>query len=260
MGKVKVVILAGGYGSRLGSLTDIMPKPMIEIGGRPILWHIMKIYSYYGFDDFVICGGYKVDKIKDYFLHYRSRLHDYTIDFSDSSIIYHGRADEKTWKVTVADTGEMTLKGGRIKRIERYLDDEINFLTYGDGVSDVDIKALLDFHKRKGKTLTITGVRPPSQFGEIELQDGEIVAFKEKAQISQGMINGGFMVFDRRLMDCLTDDANCDFEFGPLPKLAEEHEVAVYEHEGRWLCMDTERDRSFLNMLWNEGRAFWKKW
>lgn len=257
---MKAVILAGGYGSRLGSLTDIIPKPMIEIGGRPILWHIMKIYSSYGINEFVICGGYKVEKIKDYFLHYRNQMQDYTIDFSNNSIVYHGQANEQKWKVTVADTGEKTLKGGRIKKINKYLDDDTNFLTYGDGVADVDINKLLEFHKEKGKILTITGVRPPSQFGEIELDGDEVKEFKEKAQISQGIINGGFMVFNRKLMDYLTAGEDCDFEFGPLARLTERREVAVYLHTGQWACMDTERDRKYLNALWLEDKAFWKKW
>lgn len=257
---MKAIILAGGFGSRLGNLTENIPKPMLEIGGKPILWHIMKIYSHYGIHDFIICGGYKVNVIKDYFIHYDSNISDFTIDFSDKSIVYHNNNQETDWKVTVVDTGRETLKGGRIKRIEKFIDDDINFMTYGDGIADIDLNELLTFHKSQNTILTLTGVHPQSQFGEIEAEGNLVTEFKEKAQISQGVINGGFMVFNRKMFDYLTEDENCDFEFGPLSQMAERGQVSVYRHEGSWACMDTEREMKYLEKLWKDNKAFWKVW
>lgn len=257
---MKAIILAGGFGSRLGNLTENIPKPMLEVGGKPILWHIMKIYSHYGINDFIICGGYKVNVIKDYFLHYDSYSSNFTIDLGNNSIEYYNAHDEKQWKVTVIDTGYETLKGGRIKRIEKYVDDEINFLTYGDGIADINIKELYDFHKKEGTILTLSGVFPQSQFGEIETKGNRVIKFREKAQVSQGMINGGFMVFNKELFSYLSEQADCDFEFGPLGKLAEDGQVSVFRHLGNWACMDTEREMKYLNKLWNSNDAFWKVW
>ncbi|MCM1038216.1 MAG: glucose-1-phosphate cytidylyltransferase [Ruminococcus sp.] len=257
---MKAIILAGGLGSRLGNLTENIPKPMLEIGGRPILWHIMKIYAHYGIRDFVICGGYKVNVIKDYFIHYDSNISDFTINLSDGSIEYYNCNQETDWKVTVADTGRDTLKGGRIKRIEKFIDDDINFMTYGDGIADIDINELLAFHKMQNTILTLTGVHPQSQFGEIEAEGNLVTEFKEKAQVSQGIINGGFMVFNREMFDYLTEDENCDFEFGPLAQMAEKGQVSVYRHKGNWACMDTEREMKYLEKLWQDNKAFWKVW
>jgi len=257
---MKLVILAGGFGTRLGERSAVIPKPMVQIGDKPILWHIMKIYSHYGIKDFVICLGYKGDVIKDYFLHYRSRNSDFTVDLSDDSVHYHNGHDEGDWKVTLVDTGQNTLKGGRIKRIEKYLESDLNLLTYGDGVSDVPINKLIEFHKRTGKLVTITGVHPPARFGEL-IADGDVLtSFQEKPQTSQGMINGGFMVFHKALLDVLTPDENCDLEIGPLEDLAQQGKVAVYRHNGLWACMDHERDVKYLNKLWESGKAFWKVW
>jgi len=256
---MKLVILAGGFGTRLGQKTNYIPKPMVKIGGKPILWHIMKSYSYFGINDFVICLGYKGNIIKDYFTHYDHKNSDFTIDLKDSSINYHNDHDED-WKVTLADTGLNTLKGGRLKRIEKYLDDDINLLTYGDGVADININKLINFHKNQNRIVTISGVHPPARFGEIQVNGNEVTSFEEKAQSSQGLINGGFMVFNKELLNYLSNDKDCDLEFGILESLAEQGQISVYKHKGLWACMDNERDVDYLNNLWNNDKAFWKVW
>jgi glucose-1-phosphate cytidylyltransferase len=256
---MKVIILAGGYGTRLGSVTDLMPKPMIEIGGKPILWHIMKIYSHYGFKEFVLCLGYKGNVIKDYFYNFNNYDCDFTIDTAKNDITFHGESRED-WKVTLVDTGLNTLKGGRIKRIEKYLDDDVNMLTYGDGVSNIDIRRLVEFHKGHGKIVTVSGVKPPSMFGEILEEGGKVISFEEKPQTSQGLISGGFMVFNRVMLDYLTTDEDCDFEFGALEHLTRDGQVMTYKHDGFWECADTVRDIDHLNKLWRDGSAFWKVW
>lgn len=257
---MKVIILAGGWGTRLGRQAEEIPKPMVPIGNKPILWHIMKIYSHYGFNDFIICLGVKANVIKNYFYHYEIINCDFTIDMSNSDIKYFNYHEENDWKVTLVDTGLNTLKGGRIKRIEKYLDSEINMLTYGDDVADIDINKLLEFHKSHDKILTITGVNPPARFGELIEKNGKVVSYTEKPQTSMGLINGGFMFFNKELLDYLKEDENCDFEHGPLEELTKKGEVMVYKHEGNWECMDTERDVEHLNKLWYENRAFWKVW
>jgi len=257
---VKTLILAGGYGSRLGNITENIPKPMVAIGGKPILWHIMKLYSHFGFDDFIILLGYRGVKIKEYFFNYHMINNDFTVDLADNSLSYAGTNNVEKWKVTLVDTGIDTLKGGRIKRVEQYLDDDINMLTYGDGVADVNIGDLVSFHRAHGKTVTLTGVRPPSRFGELNIEDGRVISFEEKPQVSSGMINGGFMVFNRNLLSHLTPDKDCDFEFGVLEDLAARGEVMVYEHRGFWECVDTERDLNYLNKLWSQNKAQWKLW
>jgi glucose-1-phosphate cytidylyltransferase len=257
---VETLILAGGYGSRLGNIAENTPKPMVTIGGRPILWHIMKIYSFFGFNDFVILLGYQGVKIKEYFFNYHMMNNDFTINLKDNSISYARRNNVENWKVTLVDTGVDTLKGGRIKRAEPYLEAEVNMLTYGDGVADVDIKELVEFHRSHGKILTLTGVRPPSRFGELLVSDARVLSFEEKPQVSSGMINGGFMVFNKELLARLTPDKNCDFEFGVLEDLAKKGEVMVYEHNGFWECVDTERDLNHLNKLWDQKKAIWKLW
>lgn len=256
---MKVIILAGGMGSRLGTLSDWIPKPMIEIGGKPILWHIMKIYSHYGFREFVICLGYKGHVIKDYFCRFNQYNSDFTVDLRSGDMRLENCPYED-WRVTLAETGLDTLKGGRIKRVERYIDCDINMLTYGDGVANVDVKALVEFHKSHGRIITVTGVKPPSLFGEIVEEDGRVVAFEEKPQTSKGLISGGYMVFSRKLLDYLTPDKECDFEFGPLERLAREGQVMTYKHEGFWECADTMRDVEHLNKLWAAGKAAWKVW
>jgi len=257
---MKVIILAGGWGTRLGQQTEDIPKPMVPIGNKPVLWHIMKIYSHYGFNDFIISCGVRAHVIKNYFTNYKSYNEDFTVDITTQKIRYHSNHDEKNWKVTLVDTGLNTLKGARIKRLETYLNEDINMVTYGDGVADVNIKELLDYHKSHGRTITITGVHPPARFGELLEQDGRVVSFEEKPQTSVGLINGGFMVFNKKLLNYLTEDENCDLEKGPLKKLTNEGEVMVYKHSGHWECMDHERDVGHLNNLLNEGKAFWKVW
>ncbi|MCB0460426.1 MAG: glucose-1-phosphate cytidylyltransferase [Flavobacteriaceae bacterium] len=255
---MKVVILAGGFGSRLGHVTELIPKPMVEVGGRPIIWHIMKIYASYGFNEFVIALGYKGNIIKDYFHKLQSYNSDFTVDTATGEITYHNNNIDH-WKVTLVDTGLETLKGGRIKRLENYLDD-INMLTYGDGVANINIKDLVNFHKRHGKLVTITGVKPPSMFGEVIEKEGLVLSFEEKPQTSHGLINGGYMVFNKEMLQYLSADVNCDFEFGALEKLAEEREVMTYMHEGFWECADTVRDVNHLNKLWETNKAEWKLW
>ena len=257
---MKVIILAGGWGSRLGRQTEEIPKPMVQIGGKPILWHIMKTYSYYGYNDFIISCGVKSHVIKSYFANYEVYNNDFTIDMSDHNINFHNNLSEKSWKVTCVDTGLNTLKGARIKRLEKYIDSDINMITYGDGVIDLDINKLVEFHRSHGKIITITGVHPPARFGEIVEKNGQVISFEEKPQTSVGIINGGYMVFNKKLLDFLSTDENADFEFGPLEKLVKFGEVMVYEHKGKWECMDHERDVIFLNKLWEKNNAFWKKW
>ena len=257
---MKVIILAGGWGSRLGQLSESVPKPMVAIGNKPVLWHIMKIYSYYGFNNFIIALGVKGSIIKDYFYNFESRNNDFTIDLSSGDINFHNKHNEYDWKVTLVDTGLNTLKGGRIKRLEKYLTDDINMITYGDGVADIDIKKLVEYHKSHRKTITIAGVHPPSRFGELNEKRGKVLSFEEKPQTSIGLINGGFMIFNKTLLDYLTPDENRDFEFNALERLAKKGEVMVYKHEGQWECMDHERDVDHLNSIWVNNKAFWKKW
>lgn len=257
---MKLVILAGGRGTRLGERTDTIPKPMVKIGNRPILWHIMKIYSVYGIKDFIICLGYKGEIIKDYFRHYNSKNNDFTVNLFNSNIEFHNEHNEKDWKVTLVDTGLDTLKGARLKKIEKYLVEDTNLLTYGDGVSDINISKTIEFHKKMGKLVTISGVYPPTRFGELAAKGNILTSFKEKTQTSQGLINGGFMVFNKGLLNYLTEDEQCDLEYGVFEKLADEGEITLYRHKGSWACMDHERDVIYLNDLWKKNKAFWRIW
>ncbi len=257
---MKVVILCGGIGTRLMEETETKPKPMIDIGKKPILWHIMKMYSTYGFNDFVLAAGYKGEMIKHYFFNYDAIKNDFTIELGKGICEVHKNHSEKGWKVTIVDTGESALKGCRIKRIERFIDSDIFMLTYGDGLADINLSDLLAFHKKHGKIGTVTGVRPPSRFGEMIVDMNKVISFTEKPQLSQGMINGGFFVFNRKIFNYLFSDEKCDFEVGPLEQLAKDGELMVYEHKGNWTCMDTQRDMIYLNSLWNSNRAFWKIW
>ena len=257
---MKVIVLAGGMGTRLGQQSEIIPKPMVLIGNKPILWHVMKIYSCQGFCDFVICLGEKGHVIKEYFSQYGFLNKDFTVEISSGNIEYHSNHSENNWRVTLVDTGQDTLKGGRIKRIEKYLDSETNMLTYGDGLADIDLKKLLKFHKSHGKIVTITAVHRPSSFGKLDEDSGQVLSFSEKPQISKGLINGGFMVFNKELLDYLSEDKSCDFEFGSLEELAKKGQVMAYKHEGSWECVDHERDLVFVNNLWKTGEAFWKMW
>lgn len=258
---IPVVILAGGLGTRLREQTEFIPKPMVPIGGKPILWHIMKIYSHYGFKRFIVCLGYKGDIIKEYFLNYRIRNSDFTIRLSDEkSILLHNAHKNEDWEVTLAETGSMALTGARIKKIENYISSELFCLTYGDGVSDVRIDKIMDFHLSHKKTATVTGVKPPSRFGELIVSGKKVVEFGEKPQVGSGLINGGFFVFSKGIFDYLKDDDNCTLEKEPLENLAKEGNLMVYQHDGFWQCMDTPRDMTLLNELWENRTAPWKIW
>ncbi len=257
----KVVILCGGLGTRLKEETEIKPKPMVAIGNKPILWHIMKIYAHYGFKDFILCLGYKGDVIKEYFLNYDILNSDFSIKLGPKkAVTVHNTSDTSDWTVTLADTGSSALKGARLKRIEKYIKEDTFMVTYGDGVGNINIKKLLDFHKSHGKIATVTGVRPPSLFGELQVKNNKAIIFAEKPQTSTGLISGGFFVFNRKLFEYLSDDDNCDFEKGPLEKIAAKGELMVYTHEGPWICMDTYRDVVYLNKVWENGEAPWKIW
>lgn len=256
---MKVLILAGGWGTRLGSLGAHIPKPMVLIGGKPVLWHIMKTYSTYGYNEFVIALGAKGQVIKEYFFNYEAIYRDFTMDMADGAIQFHSEHDESEWKVTLVDTGLNTLKGGRIKRVEKYLGD-INMLTYGDGVADIQIDKLVEFHKTHGKLITFSGVYPSGRFGEFEETNNLVKRFKEKPNHGKSFINGGYMVFNKELLQDLSTDEKCDFERGALEDLAAKGQVMVYKHNGRWDCMDSEQDVHRLNRLWDEDNAFWKVW
>lgn len=257
---MKIIILAGGYGTRLGNISKEIPKPMVMIGNKPIIWHIMKIYSSYGYKDFILSLGYKHDKIKEYFHNYNIHANDFNINLGSKKIKKINDHNESDWNISLINTGLNTLKGARIKRLEKYLDDDITMATYGDGVADININKLVDFHKSHKNMLTITGVRPPARFGEIIEKNSKLISFKEKPQSSTGLISGGFFVFDKRLLEYLTHDENCDLEYGIFEKLAELGEIMVYKHLGKWECVDTERDLKHLNKLWDKGKAFWKNW
>ena len=251
--------MAGGFGTRLSEETDIRPKPMVEIGGRPILWHIMKIYSHYGFNEFVICCGYKAYMIKQYFADYFLHQADMTVDLSNNSMeIHHSHAEP--WKVTLADTGLNTMTGGRLKRIKEYLPaDEPFLMTYGDGVSDINIGELLSAHKRQGKLATLTAVLPEGRFGVLDMEGEQIRSFREKSRNDVGWINGGYMVLEPEVLDYIEGDET-SFEREPLEKLAAEGELMCYRHKGFWRCMDTLQDKQKLEELWNSGQAPWKTW
>ena len=255
---MKVVILCGGMGTRLREETEYKPKPLVEIGGKPILWHIMKIYAHYGFKDFILCLGYKGEKIKEYFYNYEILNNDFTIKLGKHKVQLHNSHDEFGWKITLIDTGEKALKGARLKRIEKYIDSDTFMVTYGDGVANINIPDLLKFHNNHGKIATLTSVKPPSRFGTLLIEGNSVKSFIEKPQAIEGLINGGFFVFNKTLLNYLTDDDLCDLEIGTLDRLAEEKELMVYKHLGGWVCMDTVRDMEYLNKLWSSNKAFWK--
>ncbi|ACO04300.1 MAG TPA: glucose-1-phosphate cytidylyltransferase [Persephonella sp.] len=255
---MKVVILAGGFGTRLSEETDIKPKPMVEIGGKPILWHIMKIYSSYGFNDFVVCLGYKGYVIKEYFANYFLHMSDVTIDLKNNQIEVHDVKAEP-WKVTLVDTGLNTMTGGRIKRIKNYIGNETFMLTYGDGVGNINIKELLEFHKKHGRYATLTAVQPSGRFGALDLEDVQVKAFKEKPKGDGAWINGGFFVLEPQIFDYIEGDETI-WERDPLENLAKDGQLMAYKHTGFWKPMDTLRDKRELESLWQSGNPPWKVW
>ncbi len=255
---MKVVILCGGMGARLREETEFRPKPMVKIGTKPILWHIMKHYAHHGFNQFVLCLGYKGEVIKEYFYHYMLHNNDVTIKLGqDRQITIHENSQVEDWEITLVDTGENTLKGARIHKTQKYIDDDF-MVTYGDGLSDINISSLVDFHKKHRKIGTVTGVSPRSSYGQIKQNDGKVHGFIEKPKIEEGIINGGFFVFQKKIFDYLNSNDDCDFEIGPLEQLTKEDQLMVYHHKGDWACMDTYRDSVSLNNLWEKGQAFWK--
>jgi glucose-1-phosphate cytidylyltransferase len=258
---MKVVILCGGLGTRLREETEFRPKAMVEIGGRPILWHIMKIYRHYGFNEFVLCLGYKGEMIKHFFNNYEILNNDLTIEMGPKKHIeIHSNHNEAGWKITLAETGDKAMKGARLKKVEKYIDGDEFMATYGDGVGNVDIKALLEFHRSHGKLATLTGINPAARFGELKVRGNQVQVFREKPEDSPGLVNGGFFVFNKKIFNYLTEDDHCDLETGPFETLCKEGQLMVYKHLDVWFCMDTIRDVEYLNNLWNNGQAGWKVW
>jgi glucose-1-phosphate cytidylyltransferase len=259
---MKVIILCGGMGTRLREETEYKPKPMVEIGGKPILWHIMKLYAHYGYNEYVLALGYKGDVIRDFFLNYHFYNNDFTVQLGKKNCVeVFGNHEEHDWKVTLAETGQDSMTGYRVKLCERYVKDDIFMLTYGDAVSNIDISELVSFHKSHGRTGTITGVFPPSRFGDLKVSGELVERFKEKPKTISGQnpINGGFFVFNHEFFEMIPSDASCDLEKRPLENLAERGQLAVYRHDGFWQCMDTYRDYLLLNKLWKTGPE-WKVW
>ena len=261
---MKVVILCGGMGTRIRELTESIPKPMVPVGGRPILWHIMKIYSHFGYNEFILCLGYQGNVIKDYFLNYYSRINDVTVDLSaPDNIQYHNSLESENWRVTLADTGLHTMTGARIARIDHYLEQDEEFmLTYGDGVADINIHDLVTCHHSHGKLATVTGVHPIGRFGEMECSEhGEVTSFSEKPQVSVGRINGGFFVLRREFIErYLSVQEDLSLEHGPLTRCADDGELIAFNHDGYWQPMDTYREYQLLNNLWDESTPPWCVW
>ncbi|MNW26106.1 Glucose-1-phosphate cytidylyltransferase [compost metagenome] len=258
---MKVVLLAGGLGTRISEESHLKPKPMIEIGGKPILWHIMKIYSGFGFNDFVICLGYKGYVIKEFFSNYYLHMSDVTFDFTNNNSMTIHNNNVEPWKVTLVDTGFETQTAGRIKKIQKYVEGERFFLTYGDGVSDINLKMLLEEHEKSGKIATLTTVKPAGRFGLLEISDDSTVeSFQEKAVENTSWINGGFMVLEPQVFDYISEDDKEVFEKEPLNNLAHDRQLHAYKHHGFWQCMDTQRDKFALEDLWKEEHPPWKIW
>lgn len=254
---MKAVILCGGKGTRMREETEYRPKPLVLIGGKPILWHIMKTYSQYGIKDFILCVGYKGDMIKQYFMDMYWRNNDFTLHINgDKKVTFHTE-EKEDWNVTIVDTGLETMTGGRLKSIEKYLDDEDFLMTYGDGVSDINITNLIEYHKEKRTLATLTGVHPMSPFGLLEVEDGIVSSFKEKPRLKD-MINGGFMVLNKKALSYIKED--CMFEEKPLRALAADYQLAVYEHNGFWTAIDTFKDIEKVNKMWDKGDRPWKIW
>jgi glucose-1-phosphate cytidylyltransferase len=256
---LKTIILAGGLGTRLSEETVIKPKPMVEIGGHPIIWHIMNIYAHHGFGEFVVALGYKGEMVKDYFLRFNAMSADLTVDLAQGTSLVHDGHHPK-WKVHLADTGQDTQTGGRVLRLRKWVEqDDLFMMTYGDGVADIDVSALVAFHRRHGKLATVTAVRPPARFGGITIEGDRVAGFAEKPQVGEGWINGGFFVLDRKVLDYIDGDRT-PFEHGPMERLTAEGQLMAYRHEGYWQPMDTVRERNLLEALWQTGRAPWKVW
>ena len=259
---IPVVILCGGKGTRLSEETVSKPKPMVEIGGMPILWHIMKSYSSYGFNRFILALGYKGEYIKQYFYNYKITRADFSLKLNPKyDIEYFNHSNENNWEIIFVDTGEETLKGGRIKRVEKYINNDTFLLTYGDGVCDVNLNKLVEFHKSHDCIGTVTAVRPPSRFGELQIdEENTVMGLEEKPQMGKGLINGGFFVLDKKVLSYLTDNEDCDFEFGPLQQISRDKQLKAFIHDGFWYPMDTLREKDYLNQLVNEKKATWIKW
>lgn len=255
---MKAVILAGGSGTRISEETSIKPKPMVEIGGKPILWHILKIYSHYGINDFIICLGYKGYLIKEYFANYSLHMSDVTFDMANHKIEIHQNSAEP-WRITLVDTGENTMTGGRIKKIQKYLGDQDFCLTYGDGVADINIKNLIEFHKKEKTLATVTSVQPPGRFGSIYFSGNKITSFEEKPQGDGAWINGGFFILSPKVIEYIDDDFTL-WEKEPMERLVKEGQMSAYLHKGFWQPMDTLRDKIKLEELWQSGKAPWKVW
>lgn len=254
---MKVILLAGGFGTRLSEYTELIPKPMVTIGGRPILWHIMRTYAAFGHKEFYVALGYKADVVKEYFLNYRALNSDFTVDLGSGAVTPH-QADTVDWRVTLVDTGANSMTGGRVRRMKAFIGSETCMLTYGDGVADVDIEALLNFHRSHGKLVTVTAVRPTARFGELDMDGDVVTAFKEKPQLHEGWINGGYFVVEPAFFDLIGGDETI-LERDPLERAAAMGELRAWRHEGYWQCMDTKRDRDALEELWSSGKAPWRK-
>lgn len=248
---MKVIILAGGFGTRLAEYTDVIPKPMVPIGGKPIIWHIMKTYASFGHNDFYIALGYKAEVIKEYFLNYRSLNADFTVDLATGTVNSH-HLDSVDWKVTLVNTGDTTMTGGRVKRMKSFIGNEACMLTYGDGVADIDLDALLSFHQNHGKLVTVSAVRPAARFGELEMDGARVQSFQEKPQMHDGWINGGFFIFEPAFFDLIAGDSTL-LEREPLEQVTYAGELMAYRHHGFWHCMDTKRDHELLESIWLKG-------
>ena len=258
---MKVVILCGGIGTRMKEETEFKPKPMVKIGDKPILWHIMKIYAHYGYKDFILALGYKGEMIKEYFYHYQIMNNDFTINLRNKNEIeIHNENNVEDWNITLVDTGKDALKGARLKRVQKFIDDDIFMMTYGDGVADINIDELVTFHKNYRRLATVTGAFPKMRFGELFTREDGSVNFREKPNNTPNMINGGFFVFKRAIFDYLEDKDSCDLEYGPLEKIAQNGQLMVYKHRGFWHCMDNIRDMESLNRIWASGKPPWKIW
>ena len=248
---MKVIILAGGFGTRLSEYTNVIPKPMVSIGGKPILWHIMNTYAHFGHNDFHIALGYKAELIKDYFLNYRALNADFTVDLESGDITHH-QVESNNWKVTLVNTGEHSMTGGRVKRMQSYIGNEPFLLTYGDGVADINLEELLSFHQDHGKMVTVSAVRPAARFGELEMSGNKVSNFQEKPQLHEGWINGGYFVINPEFFEFIDGDSTM-LEREPLEKATQAGELMAYKHDGFWHCMDTKRDNELLESLWEKG-------